>query len=93
LKPHPKSTNTSVLGGCGIQFHQNKQKEFFEYTLVNSVRDWRTEWFYTGNVQPPLDVHSDIELIINDRWEKIPLSAEDLKKIKPFLEWINILKQ
>jgi hypothetical protein len=44
-------------------------------------------------VQPPLAVHSDAELIINDHWEKIPLSAEDLKKIKPFLEWINVLKQ
>jgi hypothetical protein len=27
LKPHPKSNNTSILGGCGIQFRQNKQKE------------------------------------------------------------------
>jgi hypothetical protein len=39
LKPHPRSDNTSVLGGCGIQFHQNKQKEFFEYNLVDSVKD------------------------------------------------------
>jgi hypothetical protein len=39
LKPHPKSNNTSVLGGCGIQFRQNKQKEFFEYTPVDSVKD------------------------------------------------------
>jgi hypothetical protein len=50
LKLHPKSNNTSVLGGCGIQFHQNKQKEFFEYTLVDLVKDWRTMWFYAGNV-------------------------------------------
>jgi hypothetical protein len=27
LKLHPKSNNTSILGGCGIQFRQNKQKE------------------------------------------------------------------
>jgi hypothetical protein len=39
LKPHPKSGSTSVLGGCGIQFHQSKQKEYFEYTLVDSVKD------------------------------------------------------
>jgi hypothetical protein len=93
LKPDPKSNNTSILGGCGIQFHQNKQKEFFEYTLVNLVRDWRTKWFYVGTVQHPLAVHSDTEPIVNDHWEKIPLSAEDLKKIKSFLEWINVLKQ
>jgi hypothetical protein len=52
LKPHPKSNNTSVLGGCGIQFRQNKQKEFFEYTLVDSMKDWRTEWFYASNMEP-----------------------------------------
>jgi hypothetical protein len=39
LKPHPKSNNTSILGRCGIQFCQIKQKEFFEYTLVDLVRD------------------------------------------------------
>jgi hypothetical protein len=39
LKPHPKSDNNSILGGCGIQFRQNKQNEYFEYTLVDSVKD------------------------------------------------------
>jgi hypothetical protein len=50
LKPHPHSDSTSVLGGFGIQFCQNKQKEFFEYNLVNSVKDWRSEWFYARNM-------------------------------------------
>jgi hypothetical protein len=93
LKPHPKYNNTSVLSGCGIQFRQNKQKEFFEYTPIDSVKDWRAKWFYTGNVQPSLVVHSDTGPIMNDHWEKIPLLAEDLKKIKSFLEWIKVLKQ
>jgi hypothetical protein len=57
------------------------------------MKDWRIEWFYIGNVQSPLAAHSDIGLIVNDHWEKIPLSAEDLKKIKPFLERIKVLKQ
>jgi hypothetical protein len=39
LKPHPWSDSTSVLGGCGIQFRQSKQKEFIEYNLVDSVKD------------------------------------------------------
>jgi hypothetical protein len=39
LKLHPKSDSTSVLGGCGIQFRQNKQKEYFEYTMVDSMKD------------------------------------------------------
>jgi hypothetical protein len=75
LKPHPKSNNTSVLGGCGIQFCQNKQKEFFEYTLVSSMKDWRTKWFYAGNMEPSLDVHSDAGLVPNEWWEKTPLTT------------------
>jgi hypothetical protein len=31
--------------------------------------------------------------VVNDHWEKLPLSSEDLKKIKPFLERIKVLKQ
>jgi hypothetical protein len=42
---------------------------------------------------PSLIVHSDAGLVENDRWEKMPLSLEDLKKIKPFLEQIKVLKQ
>jgi hypothetical protein len=44
-------------------------------------------------MSPPLAVHSDAGPIVNDRWEKAPLMAEDLKKIKPLLEKIKILKQ
>jgi hypothetical protein len=42
---------------------------------------------------PPLVVHSDAGPVVNDRWEKLPLSSEDLKKIKPFLKQIRVLKQ
>jgi hypothetical protein len=57
------------------------------------VKDWRTKWFYAGNVEPSLVVHSDARLVVNDWWEKMPLTAEDLKEIKPFLDRIKILKQ
>jgi hypothetical protein len=36
---------------------------------------------------PPLAVHSDASPIVNNRWEKLPLSLEDL------LERIKVLKQ
>jgi hypothetical protein len=42
---------------------------------------------------PPLVVHSDVGPVVNDRWEKLPLSPQDLKKIKPFLERIKVLKK
>jgi hypothetical protein len=31
--------------------------------------------------------------VVNDRWEKAPLTSEELKKIKPLLEKIQTLKQ
>jgi hypothetical protein len=62
------------------------------YTLVDLVKDWRTEWFYAGNMSLPLAMHSDAGPVVNDQWEKEPLTAEDLKKIKPLLEKIKILK-
>jgi hypothetical protein len=66
---------------------------FFEYTLVDSVKDWRTEWFYVGNMEPSLVVHSDAGPVPNDWWEKTPLTAEELRKIKPFLDRIKVFKQ
>jgi hypothetical protein len=38
-------------------------------------------------------VHSDARPVVNDWWEKTPLTAEDLKKIKSFLDRIKILNQ
>jgi hypothetical protein len=92
LKPHPRSDSTSPLGGCGIQFCQGKKGLFFDYDLVDSVKEWRSEWFYAGNMNPPLAVHSNFGLVVNDRWEKAPLTSKELKKIKPLLEKIQTMK-
>jgi hypothetical protein len=93
LKPHPWSNNISPLGGYGIQFCQGKKNLFFDYDLVDSVKEWHSEWFYTRNMLPALVVHSDSGPVVNDRWEKNPLTSEELKKIQPLLERIRILKQ
>jgi hypothetical protein len=88
LKPYPQSDNISLLGGCGIQFCQNKKNLFFDYDLVDSVKEWRSEWFYVENMLPALTVHSDSGSLVNDHWEKNPLSSEELKKIQPLLDRI-----
>jgi hypothetical protein len=44
-------------------------------------------------VEPSLVVHSDVGPVVNDLWEKTPLTVEDLKKIKSFLDRIKIMKQ
>jgi hypothetical protein len=92
LKPHPRSDSTSPLGGYGIQFCQGKKGLFFNYDLVDSIKEWRSEWFYAGNMSPRLAVHSNSSPVVNDRWEKAPLTSEEFKKIKPLLEKIQTLK-
>jgi hypothetical protein len=44
-------------------------------------------------MEPSLAVHSDARLVPNDWWEKTPLTAEELRKIKPFLDRIKVSKQ
>jgi hypothetical protein len=56
------------------------------------MKEWRSEWFYAGNMLPALAVHTDSGSSVNDRWEKNSLSSEELKKIQPLLERIQVLK-
>jgi hypothetical protein len=67
LKPHPRGDTTSPLGGCGIQFRHGKKALFFYYDLVDSVQDWRFEWFYAANMISPLAIHSGSGPLVNDR--------------------------
>jgi hypothetical protein len=88
LKQHPWSDNISPLGGCEIQFRQGKKNLFFYYDLVDSVKEWRSEWFYARNMLPTLAVHTDSGPSVNDHWEKNPLSSKELKMIQPLLDRI-----
>ena len=78
LKPQPRRDDTRVLGGCGIQFRQGLKSKFFDYDLVDSVRDWRADWFYVADIIPPLAVHFGSGPMFNDRWEKNPLMVDKL---------------
>ena len=78
LKPQPRRDDTNVLGGCGIQFRQGLKSKFFDYDLVDSVRDWHADWFYAANLIPPLSVHSRSGPLVNDRWEKNHVTAAEL---------------
>ena len=57
------------------------------------MRDWRADWFYATNLIPPLSVHSGSSPLVNDRWEKNPVTTAELQTIKPFLDRICTLKQ
>jgi hypothetical protein len=57
---------------------EGKKILFFGYDLVDSIWDWRSEWFYAVNMIPPLVVHSGFGATINDHWEKNPLTSDEL---------------
>ena len=93
LKPQPRREETSVLGGCGIQFRQGLKIKFFDYDLVDSVKDWRAEWFYAANLIPSLAIHPGSGPVVNDRWDKKLESPAEIQVIQPLLDRINMLKQ
>jgi hypothetical protein len=57
------------------------------------MKEWRSKWFYAGNMLPALSFHSDSSPLVNDHWEKNLLSSEELKRIQPLLDRIRVLKQ
>ena len=81
LKPQPRRDDTNVLGGCGIQFRQGLKNKFFDYDLVDSMRDWRADWFYATNLIPSLSIHSGSGPSVNDRWDKNPVSPTEVQAI------------
>ena len=54
---------------------------FFDYDLVDSIRDWRADWFYAANLIPSLTVHSRSGPVVNDRWDKNPVSPAEVQAI------------
>ena len=67
------------------------KNEYIHYTLVDSINNWRAEWFYAGNMWP-LEVHSDTVSVPNNCWDKETLSATELEGIRPFLKQIQAMK-
>jgi hypothetical protein len=55
------------------------------------MRDWRSEWFYARNMNPPLEVHSNSPLVVHDNW-KNSLTAREVNSLRPLLDRIGALK-
>ena len=89
---HLDAANPSILGGAGIEFGVGKKKEYLHYTLVDSVKNWRAEWFYVGNMWLPLEVHSNTAPVPNACWEKEPMNATELEGIHLFLKKLSTMK-
>ena len=69
-----------------------KKKEYLHYTLVDSMKNWRAEWFYAGNMWPPMEVHSNTAPVPNALWEKEPMNATEHEGIRSFLMKLSAMK-
>jgi len=56
------------------------------------VKNWRAEWFYVGNMWPPLEVHSNAASVPNACWEKEPMNVMELEGIHLFLKKLSTMK-
>ena len=83
----------AFLAVVGFSFARVSKLSFFDYDLVDSVKDWRAEWFYAANLIPSLVVHSGSGPVVNDRWDKKLESPAEIQVIQPLLDRISMLKQ
>ena len=82
----------AFLAVAGFSFVRVSKLSFFDYDLVDSVKDWRAEWFYAANLIPSLVVHSGSGPMVNDRWDKKLESPTEIQVIQPLLDRISMLK-
>ena len=66
------------LMAAGFKCHQGLKSKFFDYDLVDSMRDWRADWFYAANLIPSLTIHSRSSPVVNDRWDKNLVSLAEV---------------
>jgi hypothetical protein len=49
VKPQPSVNDPRVVGGAGIQMHEDAAEQYLAYKLVDSNQDWKSKWFYITN--------------------------------------------
>ena len=56
------------------------------------MKNLRAEWFYAGNMWPPLEVHINVVPVPNAYWEKEIVNTTELEGIRPFLKQLSAMK-
>jgi hypothetical protein len=54
VKPLPSTNDLRVVGGAGIQMHEDGTDQYLSYKLIESNQDWKAQWFYICNHHPEL---------------------------------------
>jgi hypothetical protein len=54
MKLQPSANDPRVVGGAGIQMHEDAAEQYLAYKLIDSNLDWKSKWFYITNHHPEL---------------------------------------
>jgi hypothetical protein len=54
VKPQPSANDPRVVGGAGIQMHEDAAEQYLSYKRIDSNQDWKAKWFYITNHHPEL---------------------------------------
>lgn len=93
LKPHPDVANPDVVDGARFQFSIGRKAEFLTYNLPDSKKNWKSKWFYSGNVLPSLETRSVDAPRVNPYWEQENLSLKEFEAIHPHIKQIAVLRR
>lgn len=64
LKAQPYNDASAVVGRVGFQMCYGSKKNIFEYSLLETHKEWKGFWFYMENHNPTLKVASGFSPVI-----------------------------
>ena len=69
------NVSTPPLGCCVIQAHQGRRSEFFQFSLIDSVK-WADKWFYLPSPSESFSSDFSSPLVSSEVWGQKPSDAE-----------------
>jgi hypothetical protein len=92
VKPQPSTNDSRVVGGAGIQMHEDAADQYLSYKLIELNQDWKNKWFYISNHHLELPKPSGKQPKHRPWWNMEPTMQEGIqlpelmKKIKALRE-------
>jgi hypothetical protein len=92
VKPQPSTNDPRVVGGAGIQMHEDAADQYLSYKLIESNQDWKANWFHISIHHPELPKSSGKQPKHKPCWNIEPTMQEGIqlpelmKKIKALRE-------
>jgi hypothetical protein len=92
IKPQPTTKNLSIVGGAGIQLHQQAGDKYLTYKFPSNLPGWKNHWFYIKNHAPHLPTKSNRPPVIRVEWNLEP-SGSEMDQVRELLGVIEAQKK